>query len=488
MLDQSFSFSNFRTIFEIENRKGGIEKRFFSDEYLNKNEEITEKRIKLKDYVPVEEEDPAFIQLYEELEALLAQKEIILENDLLVISQQVNQVDFRFNLNSFRDSETAKVVYSVDKTNASLFAMKQLQYNINRSFNVKQSDRYQIVKQVKKLLQDNFEKYIVRTDIENFYESVPQNVLMEIIQGNQLLSPKSKKLIVSLLYHFNDLSGQLGIPLGDRKGVPRGVGVSAYLAELYMRTIDDRIRQLPDIVFYGRYVDDIIAIFSPLKKLLKETCLKHIENIVNEQGLKLKKGTSASSNKTFEIEAFDSSMSKSFEFLGYRFDLVGKRYSGIYLSTNKIEKYSFRLEASFNAFIKDSAYNYNKAKRLLVHRLNFLTKNTHLQRPKKGVIGIYYSNSLLEKDSSCLDKLNAIMYRLIDLKFPISVSPELNPRLKRFCFRKGFVEKQFFHIASKRTTAAGFRGKNIPDMRSPSMKIKKPGVNNFEKIVLAWKK
>jgi len=485
MLDQSYSFPNFRTIFEIENRKGGIEKKFFSDEYLAKSQDVADKRLEIKSYVAEEEEDPVLAKLQQELEDLLAQKEATLENDLLAISQVVNQVDFSFGLNQFKDG-SGKTIYTVDKSNASHFAMKQLQHNINRSFKVKQSDRYQIVKQVKKLLQDNFEKYIVRTDIESFYESVPQVALMRVINGNQLLSPKSKKLITGLLHHFNDLSGQLGLPMADRKGVPRGVGVSAYLAELYMRAVDDQIRQLPDLVFYGRYVDDIIAIFSPLKKLQPNICLVKIERIVNEEGLKVKK--SGTPVKTYEIDAFDSVKESSIEFLGYRFKLKGRYYNGIYLSTNKIEKYTFRLTATLDAFIKDSVHNYKWAKKLLVHRLNFLTKNTHLQRPKKGTIGIYYSNSLLENDSSCLDLLNMTMNELIDKKLPASFYPELNSRLKRFCFRKGFVEKQFFHIASKRTSPMGSRGKHVPDMRPASMKRKKNNVNNFEKIVLAWKK
>jgi len=484
MLDQSYSFPNFRTIFEIENRKGAIEKSFFSDEYLAKSQEVSDKRLEIKTYVLVEEEDPALAELEQEMEELLAQKEAILENDLLAISKEVNRADFSFVLNNFKD-RGGKIIYTIEKSNASNFAMKQLQHNINRSFKVKQSDRYQIVKQVKKLLQDNFEKYIVRTDIESFYESVPQVALMRVISGNQLLSPKSKKLIVGLLHHFNQLSGQLALPMVDRKGVPRGVGVSAYLAELYMRAVDEQIRQLPDLVFYGRYVDDMIAIYSPLKKLPANTFLRKIERIVNQEGLNLKKtGTPI---KTYEIDAFDSARESSIEFLGYRFKLKGKNYNGIYLSANKIEKYTFRLTASLDAFVKDSVHNYKWAKKLLVHRLNFLTKNTHLQRPKKGTIGIYYSNSLLENDSSCLDLLNTVMYELIDSKLPAATNPELNTRLKRFCFRKGFVEKQFFHIGSKRTTPRGTRGKHIPDMRPASMKRKKPNVNNFEKIVLAWK-
>ncbi|VTP95828.1 antiviral reverse transcriptase Drt3a [Sphingobacterium daejeonense] len=484
MLDQSFSFQNFRTIFEIENRKGGIVEGFFSDEYLTKSEEVSFKRLEMRSFIPTEEEDPILDELQLELENLLKQKESILENELFTISKEVNQANFNFCLNHFK-GKNGKFIYTIQKSNASYFAMKQLQHNIYRSFKVKQSDRFQIVKQVKKLLQDNFEKYIVRTDIESFYESVPQASLMQVINGNQLLSPKSKKLIAGLLHNFNEISGQLTIPISDRKGVPRGVGISAYLAELYMRSIDNQIRQLPDLTFYGRYVDDIIAIFSPLKKMKPNTYLDKIEFIVNQEGLKVNKvGIPI---KTYEIDAFTSNKENSIEFLGYCFKLNGKNYEGIYLSSNKIKKYTTRLTATFDSFIKDSTYNYKSAKKLLIHRLNFLTKNTHLQRPKKGIIGIYYSNSLLENDSSCLNLLNKIMHDLIDNKLPLSIYANLNPKLKRFCFRKGFVDKQFFHISSKRTTARGTRGKNIPDTRSTIMRLKRPTVNNFEKIVLAWK-
>ncbi|HEU0126183.1 MAG TPA: antiviral reverse transcriptase Drt3a, partial [Flavobacterium sp.] len=390
-----------------------------------------------------------------------------------------NQLDFGFKVKKFFDAATGKDVYSLDKSQTSFFTMKQLQYNIYRSFKVKQTNRHQIVKQVKKILQDDFEKYIVRTDIESFYESVPQSKLFEIIEGNQLLSPKSTSLIKNLIYQFNVLSGELAKPADQRKGVPRGAGVSAYLAELYMRTVDERIKQLPDIIFYGRYVDDIIAIFSPLKTTKSNYYLDSIDIIVKEQGLKLKKSVPPAASKTYEVNTFNSAPPKSLEFLGYRFDIANKKYSGIFLSKNKISKYTIRLESTFDSFIRDSKYDYKKATKLLIHRLNYLTKNTHLQKPKKGITGIYYSNSLLENDSPCLEALNLILNDLINLNVPHALDPALNVRLKKFCFRKGFVNKLFFNISSK--------NKNIPDLRSASAKALKPIVNNFERIVFAWK-
>jgi hypothetical protein len=62
--------------------------------------------------------------------------------------------------------------------------MKQLQYNVFRTFKVKQANRYQIVKQVKVLLQDKFPKFIIRTDIRSFYENVPQYELLKLIENN----------------------------------------------------------------------------------------------------------------------------------------------------------------------------------------------------------------------------------------------------------------------------------------------------------------
>ena len=63
-------------------------------------------------------------------------------------------------------------------------------------------------------------------------------------------------------------------------GVPRGFGVSAYLSELYMREIDNEIKALPDVIYYARYVDDIVIIFSPkTKKNIRTTFLTKYADI-----------------------------------------------------------------------------------------------------------------------------------------------------------------------------------------------------------------
>jgi len=478
MLDQSFSLKNFRTIFEIENRKGKFEKNFFSDDYLDLTGELNSEKEKREKLASVESFDDDYKSTQLKIEELTRAREDLLDTELLSCSNQVNEPGFGFILNRFYDDDTANYIYSVNKDKTSFFTMKQLQYNIYRSFKVKQTDRYTIVKQVKAILQDNMPKYIVRTDIKKFYESVPQIKLFELLEGNQLLSPKSNALIKNIIHHFNDLSGQLTLSPDLRKGLPRGAGVSAYLSELYMRAIDSQISKLDNLIFYGRYVDDIIAIFTPESKRSPSYYLDQIEGIVVNEGLSL--NTTATPSKTYQVDAYDSNIAAAINFLGYSFKIENKLYKDIYLSANKKDKYRRRLEASFDSYLKDYKHDQEQAKRLLVHRLNYLTKNTRLQRPKKGLVGIYYSNSLLEKNSTCLDELNDILHTLINTKIPLVAFPKLNIRLKRFCFKKGFINKLFFNTNSKR--------KNVPDPRPPKIKLGKTSYNNFERIVGAWKK
>ena len=47
-------------------------------------------------------------------------------------------------------------------------------------------------------------------------------------------------------------------------GVPRGIGISSLLSEIYMRDLDDCIKKRPEVIFYARYVDDIFILLSQL--------------------------------------------------------------------------------------------------------------------------------------------------------------------------------------------------------------------------------
>ena len=353
------------------------------------------------------------------------------------------------------------------------YAMKQLQFNLNRTFGVKQGNRYLITKQVQSLLKDNYPKIVLRADIKGFYENVPQEYLLEIITSNQLLSPKSKQLIKKLFYSYNELTGQLGLDASERKGVPRGAGISAYLSELFIRKVDSEIQRMDGVLYYGRYVDDIIVIFLPNWKKVPQDYLNHVKEIIEKTNLTLNEA------KTFVHDLTNSNTIIKIEFLGYVFELENNKYLRTLFSERKKGKYINRIRKTFETYKIQREFAQKDAYKMLIHRVNYLTKNTRLHKPKKGLIGIYYSNSLVEKDCSDLSYLDNEFYKIIDEEFSSAELLPINKKLKQFSFEKGFVNKEFFNINSKR--------KRIEDLRQVYLKEKKKLSNNFERVISIWK-
>ncbi|WP_445369275.1 antiviral reverse transcriptase Drt3a [Methylomonas sp. BW4-1] len=257
MLDQSFSVENFRKIFDYENRKGS----YLEGRYFPEIEEVTKqlktcvgKIKKLKVELPNYEE--LKLALNSEKEILKDKKEKLLNIELEKICHIVSRNDFSFNLIKV-DTPTGKPIYKIDEFDVySYFIIKQIQYNIKKLYKVQQSNRYNIICQLRSLLNDGFPKYIIRADIKEFYESISRERLLNKINKDGLLSLSSRTFIKVILNQYGKLSGS---PVG----IPRGIGISAYMAELYMRDFDHAIKNHPELVYYARYVDDIIAIYAP---------------------------------------------------------------------------------------------------------------------------------------------------------------------------------------------------------------------------------
>src|SRR5690606_33805227 len=125
------------------------------------------------------------------------------------------------------------------------------QKNIKYTYGVKQADRDLIVPQLRSILDNKFPKIILKTDIKSFYETIDRGLLLKKLNENSVLSLTTRKVIARLLESYEEESGAA-------LGVPRGVGVSAYLAELYMQDFDSAIKSLPNLIYYARYVDDIV--------------------------------------------------------------------------------------------------------------------------------------------------------------------------------------------------------------------------------------
>ncbi len=460
MLDQSFSSKNFNILFLKENRKGNFNKSHFDKAYLDKNsafKKIVSEKIELKKAkgTLTKAELDSFS---ERLDIINKEKEELRFEIFEKLSETINSKNFEFNI----EYDSEKEVYKLQKDDAaSYYAIKQLQFNINKTFKVIQSNRNNIIKQLYNIISDGFPKVVIKTDIKSFYESIPQDKLFNKIENNTLITPHSKKLIRKLFYEFeNKKDTEVIEPL---KGIPRGIGLSAFLSELFMKDIDNEIKSIQDVVFYARYVDDIVVVCSPKTFSTKGDYLKEIELIIcNKNNLQLKDGSDGEENKTFEIDLLNKTTYKeSFSFLGYLFQIErsetynsGEKNinfnSQLEISPNKIERYNKRLNLSILAYNKDSFYNEKEARNMLYSRLKFLTGNFHLSNNKRNVkAGIYYSNEMLKLNTNEIESLKKLDKSLMNIIK--TISPPTNGIKKKniiihiknnFSFRKGFLEKE----------------------------------------------
>lgn len=331
-----------------------------------------------------------------------------------------------------------KTVYTVDKTSPeTFFILKKLQSNIQNTFKVKQSDRNEILHQVKNLLDNSFPKYVIRTDIKSFFESIPHDRLLGKIKKNPILNPQSKKIISKILRNYK-------LKTDSDKGVPRGIGISAYLSELYMRDIDNKIKQLSNVTYYARYVDDIIIIFTPNTKHDRLNYMDEIKSIISSEFLQINE------IKTKEFDLVTKETYKKFDFLGYKITFNNTNHPIIIdITKSKCKKYRQKINITFELYNSESKFNEKKARKILVKRLRYLTENTRLLNVKKEIlIGIYFSNNMITQVSS-LKGLDKYLEHKIDKTLaPYSELKHINinrlkNRLKKFSFEKGFLEQRF---------------------------------------------
>lgn len=436
MLDQMFTAENFRRIYDAENRKGlDLATRYFPTlephtlAVRKKVKDIREHRaLKLTMAADVFEE--TMLALKAELAILKSAKSAAVDDLMDEISLKVLKPSFKIDL-SQKTGPKGKPVFCIDAEPETFFVIKQLQRNIHRIYGVKQANRHDSVCQLRDMLCSNFPFELVRTDISSFYESIDRKRLVEKLDRDQLLSPASKKYIKQVLDSYGTISG-------TATGVPRGVGISAYLAELYLRPVDKAIRAIPGTVLYCRFVDDIVAVFArPPAGISLGSYKDRIIAIFGDNAL------THNAAKTFEFTLADSNP-KDFEYLGYRFSLKGRKFE-IGPSTAKVDKYRARMNAAFDAYWQERPISPRIAYRKLVGRIKFLTGNTRLSNSKsRAATGIFFNNSIAT-DLSSFDQLDKELKALVGtLK-----STSLQKQLKKLKFTTGFVQRRYHNFSTR---------------------------------------
>lgn len=425
-----FTAENFREIFDIENRKGkDLARKFFpdlksyNDKVKDKANEIRELRAKRQKINP-QKFGNRITELKSEINELKSEKSSAIDEELAIVALNVQKPGFKVNLTKKIDKK-GNEVFCIDSTPETYFLIRQLQRNIHRVYGVKQSNRHDLVSQLRDTITSTYPFEIVRTDISSFYENIDQEILLEELERDQLLSFLSKKHIRQLLNSYNSITGK-------QKGIPRGVGVSSYLAELYLRPVDKEIKKLHGLVLYCRYVDDIVAVFArPPTEVISGSYKDHIFKILSNRNL----SHNYLKTKEFILNKTDTN---KFEYLGYRF-VIGCNKCNIWPSATKIRKYKFRLDAAFKDYEVQSSLASRRAFRDLVSRVKFLTGNTRLSNSKSSAVtGIYFNNITATNISSfeMLDKRLKNKIKKIKRK-------NLKRRLMKYKFSEGFLQRRY---------------------------------------------
>lgn len=308
--------------------------------------------------------------------------------------------------------------------------LRKLHNNIKAIYKVQQADRNNIVRQMKILLSENVDIWVVRLDVRHFYESINREKLLTKLTEDARLSYPSITLLHAL---FNDSIIAAGT------GLPRGLGVSAAMSELYMKYFDLNIRRVEGVYYYARFVDDIIVFCSSEKSkdLVWETAKEELKDL----GLNL--------NEEKSYTWCSSSPGPDLIYLGYKFKKRGDNLD-VAIADKKIQVIKTRMTKSFVRYAKDHNFN------MLKMRIKFLTGNFTLYQADTLLpikVGLFF-NYKQATNTECLNELDKYYQKLLHCRTGklggrITLTMAELKDLEKYSFRFGYEHHVNHHFTTE---------------------------------------
>ncbi len=276
--------------------------------------------------------------------------------------------------------------------------------NLKKISKVKQSDRISIVKRLKLFCEEGTAFQIAKFDIKNFFESIDTQKLEDRLAKALSTSPATELVLKTFLQQCR---------ANEVVGLPAGIPISAILSEFLLRDFDKFFKNDPDILFYARYVDDIIMVLVPE---LQKTSFKR--KVLSElpDGLQL----NTKKTKTKLLKGFDEDCQNlfdwGFEYLGYGFTintLGGKkkpRKVKLDIGITKIKKQKTRLILAFRQYLEDNIFED------LLARIRLITCNYKFYDQRKGRTrssGNRHIYSLIDQSMSSLVELDSFLKKIL---------------------------------------------------------------------------
>lgn len=335
-----------------------------------------------------------------------------------------------------------KPVYQHSSVSEALLT-RHISESIRRITKVRQSDRQSIVRSLIALTAEGTSFKVFKLDIKSFYESINTDLIIESLKSDPAFSRQS----IFVLEGFYAALRVQGI-----NGLPRGINLSATLAEYTMRNFDTVIASFPGIRFYNRYVDDAIAIAS------EQVDLAELRSFVEAH---LPHGLTLNRNKTKGYTFLPYSKSNTgacehiIEFLGYKIAVgeatrMGKRFGRsveVDISDKKVSKIKRRVARSLLAFNEGGSFDDLLTRiKLLTSNYGFIDKDSGQQR----FSGLKYNYGLIDSvKSDALPMLDRFLTNTITSQHPQNrIRPNLNKdqraQILGLRFKTGFSENRFF--------------------------------------------
>lgn len=345
-----------------------------------------------------------------------------------------------------------KFIYRITNFSDEL-VLRKINANIKKYIKIPSASRDSIIANIKNLLSEGVSYRIYRLDVKSFYESFNTSETIASILNIPKLSPLTKRMVGDILRQYSN-SGGLGLP--------RGLALSATLSEIMMLPFDTKIRLIPEVFFYSRYVDDIIIITSG-----NEVESKLIESISESlpTGLYLNDNKTKIQTASKNVLPFKGTPPPpdvlAFEFLGYQFtvceppksdDQQPFRIVHLDIADSKVKKIKTRMTRALISYCNNRDFD------LLETRLKFLTSNFSVldaDRERKRLAGIFYNYHRVDFDTSrSLKELDNYLKKLalsgngtVFDDFFCKTTVAQRRRLLKFSFERGFREKTFMHFS-----------------------------------------
>lgn len=464
-----FSYDAIREVYDTENRRGNMDLSLLPTEYQNLIKLIHEKRAELSNMRKVSakkmDSDAQAAHLSqietkkEELKELAIDKENLLTTILLEMEKRINSKAFVYEIERDVNLYGGHEYFHTKGNNLdSLIMSKLLCRDLAATFKVKAANRHHIMSCVKSLLVKDKRFIIIRTDIQSFFESIPHDNILTLIGSNPFVSKKTIGCIRNILMQYDKLKtlGKQGI------GVPRGVAVSSYLSEILLRDFDMKVKRFPNVLFYARYVDDIIILISHIQPCTTiDNFFDRLKDEMNELNLSLHpKGT----GKTQLVEYCPGKPKAVFEYLGYKITLVPSCKSiNFTFSNNRYNRLVNRIDNAFQHFEQLYRSNPRQARRDLIDSMKLLSGNMSLHKTKSGVkTGMYYSHDVLSEECKELkelrdkylqdkiDRLSIVVDPFGSVAARDSYQKRLTDRLSSIDFLQRWKEKKMYSFSISR--------------------------------------